>query len=199
MQKVLTLKLAAIVAALALAFAGAPAVAAPSLKPTIISVDNRKPAVAGGTQITVTGTNFDTVTSVTVDNNYATVASKTAKTLVFIAPQHALGVATVLITNPAGTASFAITYSPQRRPVVPSPILPDSIRLNATYKVVAQDPAWKVTITSESSKICTAKANTFKGIKRGTCVLNIEINPDPANGSNPNWRGKVIIDSVVIR
>ena len=39
----------------------------------------------------------------------------------------------------------------------------------------------------------------FEGIKRGTCALNIEINPDNAQGSNPNWRGKVVIDSILIK
>ena len=172
---------------------------AASLKPTVTSVDNTKPAVAGGTQITVTGTNLGTVTSVTVDNNYATLVSKTARNLIFIAPQHALGVATVLITNPAGTATFALNYSPQRRPVVPSPTLPDTLRINTSYTVVGQDPAWLVTITTDTPKVCTAKKNTIKGIKRGTCALNIEINPDNAQGSNPNWRGKVVIDSILIK
>lgn len=176
-----------------------PAQAAPSLKPTVTSVDNTKPAAGGGTQITVTGTNLGTVTSITVDNSYATVAAKTAKTIVFIAPQHALGVATVLITNPAGTATFNINYSPQRRPVVPSPTLPDTLKLNSSYTVVAQDSTWKVTLTTDTPKNCTTKGATVKGIKRGSCVLNIDINPDNAQGSNPNWRGKVVVDSLLIK
>jgi hypothetical protein len=169
-----------------------------SLKPTVTSVDNTKPAVAGGTQITVSGTNLATVTSVTVDNTFATLAVKTAKSLTFIAPQHALGVATVLITNPAGTATFNLNYSPQRRPVVPSPTIPDTLKLGKILTVKGQDAAWKVTITTDTPSICTAKANTIKGIKKGSCALNIDINPDPANGSNPNWRGKVVIDSILI-
>jgi hypothetical protein len=191
--------LIAITAALAALTMSIPAQAAPSLKPTVTSVDNTKPAVAGGTQITVTGTNLGTVTSVTVDNSYATVAAKTAKSLIFIAPQHALGVATVLITNPAGTATFNITYSPQRRPVVPSPTLPETLKLNASYTVRAADAAWKVTLTTDTPKICSTKGATVKGIKRGSCVLNIEINPDNAQGSNPSWRGKVVVDSILIK
>jgi hypothetical protein len=199
MQKILTLKFAAVVAALTLAFAGAPAVAAPSLKPTVTSVDNTKPAAGGGTPITVSGTNLGTVTSITVDNSYATVASKSATALTFLAPQHALGVATVLITNPAGTATFTINYSPQRRPLVPSPTLPATLRLNASYTVKAQEPSWKVTLTTDTPKICSTKGATVKGIKRGSCVVNIDINPDPVSGSNPNWRGKVVVDSLLIK
>jgi hypothetical protein len=190
--------LIAIVASLAALTMSIPAQAA-SLKPTVTSVDNTKPAVAGGTQITVTGTNLATVTSVTVDNTYATVVTKAATKLVFIAPQHALGIATVLITNPAGTATFNLNYSPQRRPLVPSPNLPETLKLNASYTVVASDATWKVTLTTDTPKVCSTKGATVKGIKRGSCVLNIDINPDQPNGSNPNWRGKLVVDSILIK
>ena len=190
--------LIAITAALAALTMSVPAQAA-SLKPTVVSVDNTKPAVAGGTQITVTGTNLGTVTAVTVDNSYATLVSKAPKTLIFIAPQHALGIATVLITNSAGTVTFNLNYSPQRRPIVPSPTIPDTLKVNNSLTVVGQDPAWLVTITTDTPKICLTKKNVIKGLKRGTCALNIEINPDNAQGSNPNWRGKVIIDSILIK
>jgi hypothetical protein len=194
-MKKLLIAMIAVLAALTMSI---PAQAAPSLKPTVTSVDNRKPAVAGGTQITVSGTNLGTVTSVTVDNSYATVAAKSETSLTFIAPQHALGVATVLITNPAGTATFAVTYSPQRRPVVPSPVLPATLKLGKTLTIKAQDATWKVTLTTDTPKTCSVKLNTVKGIKKGTCSLNIDINPDPVNGSNPNWRGKLVIDSILI-
>jgi hypothetical protein len=190
--------LIAITAALAALTMSVPAQAA-SLKPTVVSVDNTKPAVAGGTQITVSGTNLGTVTAVTVDNSYATLVSKAPKTLIFIAPQHALGIATVLITNPAGTVTFNLNYSPQRRPIVPSPTIPDTLKVNNSFTVLGQDPAWLVTITTDTPKICLTKKNVIKGLKRGTCALNIEINPDNAQGSNPNWRGKVIIDSILIK
>lgn len=195
-MKKLLISITAVLAALTMSI---PAQAAPSLKPTVTSVDNTKPVAGGGTPITVSGNNLDTVTSITVDNNYATVSSKTATSLTFLAPQHALGVATVLITNPAGTATFTISYSPQRRPLVPSPTLPDTLRLNASYTVKAQDLSWKVTLTTDTPKTCSVKAATVKGIKRGSCVLNITINPDNALGSNPNWRGKVVIDSILVK
>lgn len=197
MQKSFALKFAAVITALTFAFAGSPALAA-SLKPTITTMSNTKPAAAGGTPITVTGTNLGTVTSITVDNSYATVSKKSSKSLTFLAPQHALGVAKVLITNPAGTATFNINYSPQRRPLVPSPTLPVSIKLNASYTVTAQDPTWVVTLTTDTPKTCSTSGATVKGIAKGSCVLNIDINPDPATGSNPSWRGKVIVDSLLI-
>jgi hypothetical protein len=190
--------LIALVAGLAALTMSIPAHAAPSLKPTITYVDNKKPAVAGGTQITITGTNLDTVTAVTVDNGYATVAAKSKTTLTFITPQHGLGPATVLITNPAGTATFVITYSPQRRPLVPSPTLPATLKAGKTYKIVAQDPTWKVTLTTDTPKVCSVSKNVVKGLKKGSCALNIDINPDNEQGSNPNWRGKTVIDSILI-
>lgn len=203
MQKALKLKFVALVTALTFVFAGTAltqADAAPSLKPTVTSVDNRKPAPAGGTVISITGTNLGSVTSVAVDNSLATVTAKTSTKLTFIAPQHALGAAIVLITNPAGTTTFGITYSPQRRPLVPSPTLPDSLRVGASYTVTAQDPSWTVTLTTDSPKICTIKGTVVKGIKKGSCLLNIDINPDAAgSSSNPNWRGKVVIDSILFK
>ena len=187
---------------LALAFSGLSiqsAQAAPSLKPTVTGIDNRKPAVAGGTVITITGTNLGTVTSVAVDNSLATITMKKATSLTFIAPQHALGDAVVLVTNPAGNTTFAITYSPQRRPVVPSPTLPDTLKVGRTLTIKGQDPKWTVTVTTDTPKTCSTKGNVVKGLKKGSCVLNIDINPDPVGGSsNPNWRGKVVIDSILI-
>jgi len=193
-MKKLLIAITAVLAALTMSI---PAQAA-TPKPTVSSIDNRKPAVAGGTQITVTGTNLGTVTAVTVDNNYATVAKKTATSLTFIAPQHGLGVATVLLTNPAGTATFVITYSPQRRPLVPTPDLPDTLKLGKSLTITGQDPAWTITVTTDTPKYCSTSKNVVKGIKKGKCVLNIDINPDTETGSNPNWRGKLAIDSITI-
>lgn len=175
-----------------------PAHAAPSLKPTVSYVDNKRPAVAGGTQITITGTNFDTVTSVTVDNNYATIASKTAKSMVIMAPQHALGEATVLITNPAGTATFVVVYSPQRRPLVPRPNLPETLKLGKSLTVKGQDPAWTVTLKTDTPKVCSVKKNVVKGLRKGSCALTIDINPDTIAGSNPNWRAKQFVTGITI-
>ena len=189
--------LIAITAALAALTVSIPAQAA-SLKPTVTAVDNKRPAVAGGTQITVTGTNLGTVTSVTVDNNYATIASKTAKTLIFMAPQHSLGEATVLITNPAGTATFVITYSPQRRALVPRPNLPETLKLGKSLTISGQDPAWTVTVTTDTPKVCSTKKNVVKALKRGSCSLTIDINPDTPAGSNPNWRAKQFQTGITI-
>ncbi len=205
-----TKKAAALIAAFLTIFAmlsvnATPTEAAPSLKPTVISVDNKRPAVAGGTQITVTGTNLDTVTSVTVDNNYATIASKTAKTIVFMAPQHPLGEATVLITNPAGTATFVITYSPQRRPLVPRPALPTTLKVGKSYTIKGQDPTWKVTVSltisekgTTTAKICSVKGAVVKALRKGNCSITIDINPDTAAGSNPNWRARQFTDGITI-
>jgi hypothetical protein len=55
-----------------------------------------------------------------------------------------------------------------------------------------------VTITTDTPKTCSAKGNVVKGLKRGSCVLNIDINPDTPQGSNPNWRGKLAITSILV-
>lgn len=190
--------LIALAAALAVVTMTFPANAAGS-GPTVTAVDNKRPAVAGGTKITVTGTNLDTVTAVTVDNNYATIASKAAKTLVFMAPQHALGDAKVLITNPSGTATFVVSYSPQRRPLVPRPVVPETLKLGKSLTINGQDLAWTVTLKTDTPKVCSAKKNVVKGIKKGNCALTIDINPDSASGSNPNWRAKQFVTGIIVK
>jgi hypothetical protein len=46
--------------------------------------------------------------------------------------------------------------------------------------------------------VCSVSKNVVKGLKKGSCALNIDINPDNEQGSNPNWRGKTVIDSILI-
>lgn len=187
----------ALMAIFSLAISAQPVHAA-GLGPTITGIDNRKPAVAGGTVITITGTNLDTVSSVAVDNSLATISAKAKTSLTFIAPQHALGDAVVLVTNPAGTATILVTYSPQRRPIVPSPTLPATLKVGRSYTVKALQADWKVTLTTDTPKTCSVKGAVVKGLRKGNCALNITIDPDPVGASNPNWRGKIVIDSILI-
>jgi hypothetical protein len=81
---------------------------------------------------------------------------------------------------------------------VPSPVVPATLKVGKTAKIVGKDPTWTITITTDTPKICKPVKNTIKGLKKGNCVVNITINPDTAAGSNPNWRGKIVVNGILI-
>ena len=91
-----------------------PAVADPAGKPTIVNIPNPIVSVAGGTQVTITGTGLAGVTAVTVGGLPAIVVSKTDTTLVVQVPiSTKVGLADLTITNAQGsvTSKSAIVYT----------------------------------------------------------------------------------------
>jgi hypothetical protein len=95
--------------------AAAPApVADPAGKPTIVNIPNPIVSVAGGTQITITGTGLAGVTTVTVGGLPAIVVSKTDTTVVVQVPVSTkTGLADLTVTNDKGsvTSKSAIVYT----------------------------------------------------------------------------------------
>jgi hypothetical protein len=80
--------------------------------PTITTVAPTSGPLAGGTSVTITGTNLDTTTGVTVGGKPATLGTKTATSVVITTPAGtAAGSAPVVVTNPDGTASSTFTYT----------------------------------------------------------------------------------------
>lgn len=91
-----------------------PAVADPAGKPTIVNIPNPIVSVAGGTQVTITGTGLAGVTAVTVGGLPAIVVSKTDTTVVVQVPiSTKVGLADLTITNAQGsvTSKSAIVYT----------------------------------------------------------------------------------------
>jgi hypothetical protein len=81
--------------------------------PTITGVTPITGTTAGGTTVTITGTNLSTTTQVTFGGTTATPFAALSDTkLVVVTPPHALGIVNVVVTNPAGsaTATGAFTY-----------------------------------------------------------------------------------------
>jgi hypothetical protein len=79
--------------------------------PTVSGLTPNHGTVAGGTSVSIAGTNLDSVTSVTVGGKAATVGAKTATSVTITTPAGtAAGAATVVVTNPDGTASGSFTY-----------------------------------------------------------------------------------------
>ncbi len=98
--------------------------------PTIVGVSPSSGPVAGGTSVTLTGTNFATPGAVTVTfggTPGTSVAVASATSLTVTTPAHAAGVVDVVVTNPngqAGTMANAFTYFAPPPPPTPAPPVP---------------------------------------------------------------------------
>jgi hypothetical protein len=81
--------------------------------PTISSISPILGSTAGGTTVTINGTNLATATQVTFDGTPVTALAALSDTkLAVVTPAHALGIVDVSVTNPAGsdTVTGAFTY-----------------------------------------------------------------------------------------
>nr|WP_269330170.1 IPT/TIG domain-containing protein [Kineosporia babensis] len=75
------------------------------LAPTVTGVSPNVGPIAGGTSITVTGTNFTGATGVTIGGTAATGVTVSSDTqLVITSPAHAAGLVDVIVTAPGGTS-----------------------------------------------------------------------------------------------
>jgi len=83
-----------------------------SAVPTVASVSPNAGPIAGGTSVTITGTNFTGATAVTFGGAAATIGTVTATTIAATTPAHAVGGVNVVVTTPggSGTATGAFTY-----------------------------------------------------------------------------------------
>ncbi len=100
--------------------AGVPSVAAitqvaSSASPSVTGVTPNSGPVAGGTSVTITGTNFASGATVSFGGAVATnVTVVNATSIAATTPAHALGVVNVVVTNPgglSGTGANAFTYT----------------------------------------------------------------------------------------
>jgi hypothetical protein len=94
----------------------------PNGKPLVLDIPNKEvPAVSGG-RITINGSGFTGVTSVTVDGVVATIISATDTTLVISIPAaKSVGLVDLAITTPKGTATVASALAYTGTPVTTSP------------------------------------------------------------------------------
>jgi hypothetical protein len=80
---------------------------------TIIGLSPTGGPTAGGTSVTITGTNLSGVTAVTFGGSAAAITHTTATSITVTTPAHAAGKVDVTVTTPGGrtTATAAYTYS----------------------------------------------------------------------------------------
>jgi hypothetical protein len=83
----------------------------PTCAPTITSVTPSSGSTAGGTVITITGTNLSGVTSVTVGGRSVTVTGGTPTSITGTTPAGTAGPANVAVTTPGGTVTDTGGYT----------------------------------------------------------------------------------------
>ncbi len=138
-------------------------VADPAGKPTVMNIPNPIVSVAGGTEVTITGTGLAGVTSVTVGGLQAIVVSKTDTTVVVQVPiSTKTGVADLVVTNDKGsvTSKSAIIYT--TNPVIKVTKTKTLTGFTASQKVLtaAQKTAVKTLVTANptlTTLSCAAK------------------------------------------
>ncbi|MGH4023285.1 MAG: IPT/TIG domain-containing protein [Pseudonocardiaceae bacterium] len=122
--------------------------------PTVSSVTPTNGPTTGGTQVTITGTNFTGATAVTFGGTPATSFTVTTSTQISVAtPAHAAGAAQVVVTNPDGASNQLVFFSYQ------APPLPTVTTINPTSGPTSGGT--QVTITG--TNFTGATAVTFGG------------------------------------
>jgi hypothetical protein len=180
---------ALIASVLGFSIAAAPVQAAPAV-PSIQQVNNKKPLPAGGQNITLFGKNLNVVTAVIIDKTPATIVSKTATTLTFISPPHAEG--RVSISLKYGTRTYVLKDSllykaSANRVLVPLPFIPETLKAGRTVSMTPGNPAWKVTVTTTSTRICSITGLVVKALRKGECALSLDVEVDTMD---PTYRSR---------
>lgn len=178
MRKVIA-AVAMIASVLGLSLAAAPANAASA--PSILQVSNKKPLPAGGQNITLYGANLNLVTAVLVDKTTATMVSKAAANLTFIAPAHMNGLASISLKYGSKTYVLkdALLYKDSaNRVLAPLPYIPEALKVGKTVTMTPGNSAWQVVVTTDTPAACSVSGLVVKALKKGECSLNIDVNVD---------------------
>ena len=184
-------KIVSILSAAAMLF-GLVAISTPAqaaAKPTFISVSNKQPVTGGGQNITINGTNLNLVTSVVIDKSTAQIVSKAPAKLIFVSPAHSEGRVGITLKYTGGSLVIddSLLYKAvTRRALAPTPYIPDSLRVGASFTLTPGVPSWGVVVTT-TSKACTVAGLVVTGVSKGACALSIEITVD---SMDPNWRSR---------
>ena len=80
------------------------------LIPTITSITPVSGALAGGTTITIIGTNLSNTSSITIGGVAATITNVSSTSVTCITPAGTIGARTIVLTTPGGIATSTFTY-----------------------------------------------------------------------------------------
>lgn len=103
--------------------------------PTVTGISPSSGPIAGGTSVTITGTNFTGATGVTIGGTAATSVTVVSSTsITCTTPAHSAGTASILVTTPGGTNTANSLYTYLAAPTVSS-ISPTSGTVNGGTSV----------------------------------------------------------------
>ena len=136
--------------------------------PTTSSLSPSEGPAAGGTSVTIDGTNLSSASSVTFGGRPGTVTADSATSISVTAPPGSAGPVDVGVTTPGGTTTDSAAFS-----YVPSDCRPPSVTSSNSATAVAGS-AFVFTVTTCSSAVPVIKAS---GLPRGLGLV------DDHNGS----------------
>jgi hypothetical protein len=130
------------------------------------------------------------VTAVIIDKTPATIVSKTATNLTFISPPHPEG--RVSISLKYGTRTVVIRDSllykaSANRVLVPLPFIPETLKAGRTVTMTPGNPAWKVTVTTTSTRVCSISGLVVTALRKGECALSLDVEVDTMD---PTYRSR---------
>jgi fibronectin-binding autotransporter adhesin len=155
---------------------------------TVASISPSVGSTAGGTSVTITGTNLTGATAVTIGGVAATLGTNTGSTLTVTTGARAAGAGlSVLVTTPGGTnaANTLYTYTGPVPNTAPSFTLPAGV----------STPAGETWTTRESDRNWRSITSSADGSKLAALVFNGQIYTSTDSGvswtardSNRNWQ-----------
>ena len=149
--------------------------------PTVTSLSPNSGSTAGGTVVTITGTNFSGATAVTFGGNAATdVTVLNATTITATTPARTAGTASVIVTTPSGsnTANSLYTY------LAPGDLDPLNPALIGNYVLAtAVQPDGKLILAGKFTSVLGVARNNLTRLNAdGT--LDTTFNPNPNGDVN---------------
>lgn len=130
--------------------------------PNITSLSPASGTTAGGTTVTINGTDLTTATSVTIDG-IGRPFSVVGQTLQFTTPAHAAGAVQVVVTTPNGSDSATFTYV--------APPGPDIITLSPNQGLVAGGTQ----VTISGTNLTNATSVTIDGLSVAFTVVGPDL------------------------
>lgn len=122
----------------------------PTNPPTITTLSPNTGSAAGGTTVSVNGSNLDCASAVRFDQSLGTIVSRAANQIIVRTPPHSAGTVVVRVSTPAGTAtkSSGFTYSEASPTCSPSPTV--LCLQNGRFKVEANANGGTITAQSDT-------------------------------------------------
>ena len=156
--------------------------------PTIASISRTSGPTTGGTQVTITGTGFSTVSSIKFGTTPATGVTVRSETqLVAIAPAHAAGTVGISVTTPGGTS--ATTPADLYKFIVPPPVV-------SAISPSSGPAAGSTTVTVSGSGLSGA-SKVYFGTKTGTTISVNAVGNQLTVKSPPGTSGSAVNVRVV--